>query len=65
MEMFAALEGEHWDRHDYWGTDKPLAQWFGIIVNRAGYVVELQLASNNLNGSKSNIFDRSIYIFIF
>ena len=50
VAFFEAAGGENWSRNDNWLTDAPLKDWYGVRVNRAGRVVSLDLAINNLRG---------------
>ncbi len=37
--------------HTNWLSDKPLSKWFGVEVNKMGYVLKLKLINNNLANS--------------
>ena len=50
VAFYDAAGGENWSRNDNWLTDAPLEDWYGVRVNRAGQVVSLDLAINNLRG---------------
>jgi hypothetical protein len=53
MEIFVHNNGKNWTRKDHWCSNEPIFTWFGVVVNSAGFVVELQLACNNLRGTLS------------
>ena len=50
VAFYDAAGGDNWSRNDNWLTDAPLEDWYGVRVNRAGQVVSLILAINNLRG---------------
>ena len=50
VAFYDAAGGANWSRNDNWLTDAPLEDWYGVRVNRAGQVVSLDLAINNLRG---------------
>ena len=50
VAFYDATGGDNWSRNDNWLTDAPLEDWYGVRVNRAGQVVSLILAINNLRG---------------
>jgi hypothetical protein len=50
LEIFRSQNGKNWVRKDNWCSEEPVFTWFGVLVNAAGFVCELQLACNNLRG---------------
>ena len=51
MDLYNATDGDHWVRNDNWGSDKPLSEWFGVIMNDGGtHVLRLYLNGNGLKG---------------
>lgn len=50
IALYNATDGDNWHRHDYWLTDAPLSEWYGVYVNGYGRVEELFLHENNLSG---------------
>ncbi|CAM9320287.1 unnamed protein product [Scytosiphon promiscuus] len=50
LALYRSAAGETWYRNDNWDTDADLSEWFGVEVNDQGYVVELSLFENNLQG---------------
>lgn len=53
-ELFHALGGRKWKRKDNWCSDETLTRWYGVKVDQKGRVIELNLGSNNLQGSIPN-----------
>lgn len=51
MEFFHATNGAKWHNKTHWGSTRPISEWKGVTVNKAGCVVKLVLPSNNLQGS--------------
>ena len=51
MEFFHATGGPRWLNKANWGTTRPISEWKGVTVNKAGHIVKLTLPSNNLQGS--------------
>ena len=49
--LFKATGGENWNRRRGWLTDAPLDQWYGVETDTEGYVTELVLVYNNLEGA--------------
>jgi len=61
IALFNATDGANWEklsntigekdiRTEYWCTDKPISQWYGVEVSGDGHVMYLQLGSMNLKG---------------
>ena len=50
VELFRACDGRRWKQRTNWLSQLPLAQWFGVKVDRSGNVVALLLPYNNLSG---------------
>jgi len=56
VELFEALQGEDWDRNDYWLSKASFCDWYGVACDN-GHVASINLVSNNLKGSvPSEIF---------
>ena len=51
MDLYNATGGPNWKNNNNWGTDSPLADWFGINVNVDGDVTRIRLLGNELSGS--------------
>ena len=51
MKLHEAMGGATWTESANWGTDASLADWFGIAVNAAGRVTQIDLNRNNLSGT--------------
>lgn len=50
IELFNQHNGRNWVRKDNWCTEHPVFTWFGVLLNAAGFVCELQLPCNNVHG---------------
>ena len=51
MDLYHATDGDHWKRNDNWGSDKPLSEWYGIVMNDNGtHVRKIELYDNGLKG---------------
>ncbi len=50
-ELHEAADGDAWTENRNWLTNAPLDRWHGVITNRSGRVVELDLTENELNGT--------------
>ncbi len=52
MKLHEAMGGASWTDNTNWGTDAPLADWFGIAVDSTtGRVTQISLNRNNLSGT--------------
>ena len=50
MKLYEAMGGDDWTYSGNWGSNAPLDSWFGIEVNSAGRVTEIDLNRNGLTG---------------
>lgn len=50
IEFYEALDGDNWTRNDNWCSDKPISEWYGLVVSDDGYVWGIVLYQNNLSG---------------
>jgi hypothetical protein len=56
MAIYNKMGGDSWTHSDNWGTDAPLKDWYGVVVDDGvsgvgnGRVMGLQLNNNNLCG---------------
>lgn len=48
--FYDATGGPNWGNNDNWGTDAPLADWFGVDTDDDGRVTGLRLRRNHLKG---------------
>lgn len=51
IAFYQATDGDHWNNHTNWCSDKPLDEWYGISCDLDGSVTTLDLSENNLSGS--------------
>jgi hypothetical protein len=54
VEIYNSLNGNNWTRKTKWTSDSPVREWYGVVANEKGYVIELVLPNNNLSGKISN-----------
>ena len=45
--LYNAAGGPDWSRTDYWLTDEPLNEWYGVTTGEDGRVTELNLPKTN------------------
>ena len=50
VALYNATDGENWSVSDNWLSDVPLGEWYGVITNDDGRVIELGLGDNELSG---------------
>lgn len=48
--LYWSTDGPNWHSRSGWTTDVPLDQWYGVTIDAAGRVIELQLRYNGLSG---------------
>ena len=48
--LYDAMDGENWANNTNWLTDRPIREWYGVINDASGRVVELVLGWNELTG---------------
>lgn len=53
--FFQTTGGRNWRSKTNWCSDAPLSDWFGVSVDDAGNVIEVNLSNNNLVNSNSII----------
>lgn len=51
VSFYHGTGGPDWLNRDNWLTDRPIADWHGVFLNRQGRVSVLDLGRNNLSGS--------------
>lgn len=51
VALYDALDGDHWVNNTNWCSDKPVSEWYGIMVNPfSGRVTDINLRGNRLRG---------------
>ena len=48
--FFDATGGPQWKNKSNWLSDRPLGEWYGLMVDDEGYVISITMADNNLKG---------------
>ena len=51
VALYNATGGPNWTDNTNWLSDEPLGSWYGVTTDESGRVTELDLFSNQLNGS--------------
>eukprot|EP00816_Leptocylindrus_hargravesii_P012141 CAMPEP_0196801142 /NCGR_PEP_ID=MMETSP1362-20130617/830_1 /TAXON_ID=163516 /ORGANISM="Leptocylindrus danicus, Strain CCMP1856" /LENGTH=237 /DNA_ID=CAMNT_0042171911 /DNA_START=91 /DNA_END=801 /DNA_ORIENTATION=- len=51
VAFYDAMNGNEWDNSTNWLSDAPVCQWYGIDCNNNDEVIEIDMYSNNLQGS--------------
>ncbi len=49
--LYEATDGENWVENENWLSDESLSDWYGVVTDSSGQVVELDLSGNGLKGS--------------
>lgn len=50
IAIYNALGGENWTNNTNWCSEQPVDEWYGVDTDADGYVTNLDLSSNNLQG---------------
>ena len=50
VAIYNSTNGPSWTNSLNWLSDAPLGEWYGVVINAHGNVVELNLGGNNLSG---------------
>lgn len=50
IAIYNALGGENWTNNTNWCSEQPVGEWYGVDTDADGYVTNLDLSSNNLQG---------------
>lgn len=51
VALYNATGGDNWANKANWCSDRPVSEWYGVIVDEQGRVLTLVLENNNLTGS--------------
>ena len=55
IEFYYEMGGDNWTEQEGWKSRKPLAEWYGVTTDEAGYVTGLDLSANGLTGHLSDM----------
>lgn len=55
IQLFNALDGDHWTNNTNWCSDEPLNTWYGVD-SYDGFVNQIRLSNNNLSGFLPDVF---------
>lgn len=52
IKFYYATNGDQWGNNTNWCSDKPVGEWFGIVVDHQGFVMSIDFheQNNNLSG---------------
>ena len=56
IAFYEATGGDKWIHNQNWCSDKPLSEWYGIVLNGYGRVSSIYLYENNLDGQLPSEF---------
>ena len=51
VELYQALDGDHWTYNANWCSDLPVGQWYGVSTDSYGRVTRLDLSAKGLKGT--------------
>ena len=51
IALYNSLGGEQWTNKENWCSEEPVGNWEGVTTDESGFVVGIDLASNNLQGA--------------
>lgn len=51
LALYESAGGKNWVTRTNWLSDEPMAQWYGIAIDRDGRVAAIDLGNNGLEGS--------------
>jgi len=51
VTLYEATDGDNWLENRNWLSNRPIGEWYGVIVDDGGRVIELNLSENELRGS--------------
>ena len=51
IALYDVTNGENWTNNTNWCTNAPLSEWYGVLTDSEGRVIDLRLYGNNLVGS--------------
>lgn len=49
IAIYNALDGENWTNNENWCSDKPVQEWYGVIVNNEGFIESLRIMGDGYN----------------
>ena len=51
VALYEATDGDNWLENRNWLSNRPIGDWYGVIADDSGRVIELNLSENELSGS--------------
>ena len=51
VALYEATDGDKWLENRNWLSNRPIGDWYGVIADDSGRVIELNLSENELSGS--------------
>ena len=49
--LYDATGGSGWNNSTNWCSDQPVSEWYGIMTDQDGFVLDISMQDNNLTGS--------------
>ena len=62
MDLLRFVGGENWTNRDNWGTNEPIASWYGVEANADARVTALRLSDNGLAGNLPEDFGNMAFL---
>lgn len=62
IELYTALDGDHWTDNTNWCSEKPLGEWHGVSCNYNGRVSFIDLSNNGLKGELPESIENLTYL---
>ena len=51
VTLYEATDGDNWLENENWLSNRPIEEWYGVIVDDSGRVIGLYLSENELSGT--------------
>lgn len=59
VEFYKAMDGDNWYNHENWCTDKPISEWYGLVMLEGqAWPYSLELIENNLSGELPSCIEK-------
>lgn len=62
IDIYNALDGDHWSININWCSDEPLRYWYGVRTDSKGRVIRLNLEANGLKGTIPESIGNLVYL---
>ena len=51
VTLYEATDGDNWLENENWLSNRPIEEWYGVIVDDSGRVIGLYLSENEMSGT--------------